>query len=68
MNTVIQPDAWIRRTMVVLGFIVAASVVGVIILAVIDQPVSDFLSALGLVALGGLTRLFISPLNQVLSQ
>ena len=63
MNTRIQTDIWISRIVLVLGLILAASVAGVLILMITNQSSSEIFVALGFVAIGGLSRLLISPLN-----
>ena len=64
MNTRMQTDAWIYRTIIVLGSIYAVSVVGIITLAIMGQPMPEILIALGLVAGAGLVKLLASPLNR----
>ena len=66
MKTRMHTDTWISRVAVVLGLILAASVVGILILVVTNQALPQILIALGVVATGGLIRLWISPLNQKL--
>jgi hypothetical protein len=66
MNTRIQTDAWISRTVIVLAWILMASVAGFLVLLRMGQPMPEILLALGSVAAGGLIRLWISPLNQKL--
>jgi hypothetical protein len=68
MNSRIQTDAWISRTVIVLGLILTASVVGILILMITGQAIPEILVALGSVMAGGLSRLLISPLNQSLSE
>ena len=63
MNTRIQTDIWISRIVLVLGLILAASVAGILILMITNQSSSEIFVALGFVAIGGLSRLLISPLN-----
>jgi hypothetical protein len=63
MNTRIHTDIWISRIVLVLGLILAASVAGVLILMITNQSSSEIFVALGFVAIGGLSRLLISPLN-----
>lgn len=66
MDTHIQTQGWIYRTLVVLGLIVIASMTGVIILMIIGHSLPEILVALGFVVTGGLIRLLISPLNREL--
>jgi hypothetical protein len=63
MNTRLQTDAWISRTVIVLGLILVASVAGILILMITGHPLPEILVALGFVATGGLIRLLISPLT-----
>jgi len=64
MNIRLHTDIWINRIFLALSFIVVVSAVAKIILMVKGCPELKILVALGAVALGGLTRLFISPLNR----
>jgi hypothetical protein len=65
MNTHPHTDIWIYRTKVALGLIVLMSVVGTLTLGVMNRTVPEIISALGIVAIGGLARLLIpSPLSQ----
>jgi hypothetical protein len=57
MNTRMQTDAWIYRTIIVLGYVVTGSVVGILIITILHQSLPEILLALGSVALGGLVRL-----------
>ena len=66
MNTRLQTDVWIYRIFVVLGVIFIASGVFTIALTLIGLRLPEILNALGAVALGGLVRLFSSPLNREL--
>lgn len=66
MNTRLQTDVWIYRAFVVLGFIVAASLTGTVFSMFTGRPALEILFALGVVAVGGLVRLAISPLNREL--
>jgi hypothetical protein len=52
-----QTDAWIYRTIIVLGYVVTGSVVGILIITILHQSLPEILLALGSVALGGLVRL-----------
>lgn len=63
MNTRMQADTWIFHTVLVLGLILVASVVGILIQMITGRPLPEILVALGLVAAGGLIRLVISPLT-----
>jgi hypothetical protein len=67
-NTYIKAKSWMARTLAVLSLIVVASMTGVVILTIGDQPVPETLFVLGAVAAGGLVRLLISPLHQALSE
>ena len=60
MNILMQTDAWISRTVIVLGLILLASVTGILIQRIAGQPVPEILVALGLVATGDSIRLLIS--------
>ena len=62
MNTRIQTNTWIYRTVIVLGSIVLTSAVGSILLTMMAQPLVEIPVALGSVAAAGLLRLLISPL------
>lgn len=63
MNTRIQPDTWMRRIMIVLGFIVTMIAIGVVTtVMVLNQPVPELLIALGIIATAGLVRLLIPSL------
>lgn len=64
MNTRMQTDICIYRTLPVLGLIAAASAIGMVILTIMVQPMSELLVALGLIAASGLMKLLISPLNR----
>jgi hypothetical protein len=64
MNTGMQTDVWIYRTIIVLGSIYAVSVVGIITLAIMGQPMPENLVALGAVAAAGLVRLLFWSLNR----
>jgi hypothetical protein len=66
MNTHLQTDVWIRRLLVALGLTMAASVTVTIVLTVMGRPLLEILPALGVVAVGGLSRLLISPLSREL--
>lgn len=66
MNTRMQKQSWISRTLAVLGLIVVASVAGIVILMITGQPVPGLIVTLGAVAAGGLVKLWISPLNREL--
>ena len=66
MNTRIQTDLWISRIVLVLCLILVVSVVGILILRIMGQPLPEILVALGFIATGGLIRLLVSPLNQTL--
>ncbi len=64
MNARMQAHSWIYRTTIALGCILAGSVAGMIVLMFLHRPLPDLLAGIGLVAIGGLSRLWISPLNQ----
>jgi uncharacterized integral membrane protein len=66
MYTRLQTDVWINRIFVVLGAIFVASVITTIVLRFVDLQFPEILYALEAVALGGLVRLFCSPLNREL--
>lgn len=63
MNSRTQTDIWIDRVAIVLGLIIVASILGVIVLAMITTPGMEFFGMLAVVSLAGLGRLFASPLN-----
>jgi hypothetical protein len=64
INTHIQTDSWTSRTAIMLGLILMASLAGIPLQMITGHPMPEFLVALGSVAIGGLLRLWISPLNQ----
>ena len=64
MNARTQTDIWIYRIAVVLGVIAAISVIGAIALTIMGWSLLEILIALGAVAVAGLVRLLISPLNR----
>jgi len=64
MNTRMQAHSWISRTMIALGCVLTGSLVGMIVSTFFHQPLPELLVGIGLVAIGGLFRLWISPLNQ----
>ncbi|MGD8405792.1 MAG: hypothetical protein PVJ21_19195 [Anaerolineales bacterium] len=66
MNTRLQTDVWIYRIFVVLGVIFMASGIATIVLTIIGLQLPEILIALEAVAIGGLVRLSISPLNREL--
>ena len=66
MNTRLQTDIWIHRILFVLGIVAIVSAVVSIALTAMSQPVLEIIPALGLVAVSGLVRLLISPLNREL--
>ena len=59
MNTRMQTDAWMYRIAVVLALMLAASLAGILILTIMDQPVSKLFFVVGLVAASGLARILI---------
>jgi len=66
MNTHIQTSTWIHRFAIVLGIFVAGSLVGTIALTIIGGHILEVVIVFGLVAMMGLVRVLISPLNQSL--
>jgi len=64
MNTRMKTDRWIYYLIIVLGITGVMSAIGTIILTIMGQPLSKLLIVLGSVAIAGLVRLLISPLNQ----
>ena len=68
MNARMQVHSWIYRTTIALGCILAGSVAGMIASTFMHRPFPELLAGVGLVAIGGLFRLWISPLNQKLSE
>ncbi len=64
MNTHMKTDIWIYYLVSVLGLTAATSAIGIIILTMIGWSVPNLFLILGLVAVSGLLRLLISPLNQ----
>jgi hypothetical protein len=66
MNSLLETDIWIYRILVALGLTMAASVTVTIVLTVMGRPLLEILPALGVVAVGGLSRLLISPLSREL--
>ena len=63
MNSQLQTDTWIYHILVVLGVIVMASGIAAIALTFTGLRVLEIFVALGAVAVGGLVRLWISPMN-----
>jgi uncharacterized integral membrane protein len=66
MNARMQVHSWIYRTTIALSCILAGSVAGIIVTTFMHRPLPQLLAGVGLVAIGGLVRLWISPLNQSL--
>jgi hypothetical protein len=64
MKTRMQTDVWIYRIVIVLGVIAVISIAGEIVLTLMGWPMPEILFALGAVAVAGLIRLLISPLNR----
>jgi hypothetical protein len=64
MDTRMKTDRWIYYLIIVLGITGVMSAIGTIILTIMGQPLSKLLTVLGSVAIAGLVRLLISPLNQ----
>jgi hypothetical protein len=59
-------DVWIYRIFVVLGVIFVANGIATIVFRFIGLQLPEILYALEAIALGGLVRLSISPLNREL--
>lgn len=59
-----KTNSWISFSVVVLGVITAASAMSTLVLSLLNQPLPKAIITIGLVALAGLVRLLISPLNQ----
>ena len=68
MKTCTQSSAWINRIVIVFSSIVVGSLVDIITMTMTGRPIPGIIAALGLMALAGLVRLLISPLNQGLSR
>lgn len=68
MNVYKKSSVWIFRTIIVFGSIVAGSLVDIIAMTITGQSIPGIIATLGLVALAGLVRLLVSPLNQELLQ
>lgn len=66
MNACLQTNIWVYRLSIVLGLIVAGSLVISLTQIITGHPNSQIIVTLGLVAITGLIRLLISPLNQCL--
>jgi len=64
MNTHIQTRVWVHRFAVVLGTFVVVSLVGIIALTIIGGHIHEVVIVFGLVAMTGMVRLLISPLNR----
>lgn len=64
MNARMQVHPWISRTMIALGCVLAGSAAGMIVSTLLHRPLPELLAGVGLVAIGGLLRLWLSPLNQ----
>jgi hypothetical protein len=64
MNTLLQTNAWISRTVIALSLILVLNLVSSLFITVMGQPLPEILVAFGFIATGGLVRLLISPLNQ----
>ena len=64
MNIRAQTDSWMYCLGIVLVWMLVVSLVGILILTLMDRPVPELLYVLGAVAASGLARLLIpSPLN-----
>ena len=66
MNTRLQARSWTSRTMIALGCILVASVASMIVSMFMHRTLPELLVGIWLVAIGGLFRLWNSPLNQKL--
>ena len=64
MNTCIQSSVWINRLVFVFGSIATGSLIDIITMTMMGRSIPDIIAILGLVALAGLARLLVSPLNQ----
>jgi len=64
MNTHIHTNNWVHRFAVVLGIFVVGDLVGTIALTIMGGHIHEVAIVFGLVAMAGLVRLLISPLNQ----
>lgn len=64
MDNRLQTDIWVHRVVIVLSSIVVVSVIGAIALTITGWFILKILVAFGVVAIAGLVRLLISPLNQ----
>ena len=62
MNTHTSADTWMHYILIVLGLIVVACAVSMILLAVLNQPISEMLIIPGIVAAVSLVRLLIPSL------
>lgn len=60
MNT----SVWFHRMIFVLGSIVAGSLAICITQTVVSRPIPEIILVLGFIAIAGLFRLLVSPLNQ----
>jgi len=68
MNANNQTSGWINRMVIIFGTIAVGSLVAIISMTITGQSIPGIIAALGLVALAGLVRLLVSPLNQELLQ
>lgn len=68
MDTRTQTGIWIYWMVIVLGIFMVASLMAIIILQVMGQPLSELLISLGFIATGGLIRVLISPLTPKLME
>lgn len=59
MNTRMETDAWMYRIALVLALLLAASLAGILVLTIMDQPVPELFFVVGLVAASGLARMLI---------
>jgi hypothetical protein len=64
MKTHTQTDIWIYRIAIVLDLFAATGAIGAIALTILDWSTPELLLALGAVAVAGLLRLLVSPLNR----
>ena len=63
-GAMMKTNSWISYSIVVLGVITAASALSTLVLSLLNQPLPNAIITIGLVALAGLVRLLISPLNR----
>ena len=68
MKLRVLTNTWISRTILVLGITLVISILLIIATLWMGRSMPEFLAALGVIAIAGLVRLLISPLNRDLSQ